>query len=468
MKTATRLLILCCLMTLAACRKQAPDQPHEEQAPAITNRIAVPGPVRRNLGIEFVKVERRRVSQTLRVAGNFELLPAGRHEHRTPLAGRVEILVQPLQRVEAGAPLYRLEAPEWQRTRRELGEIVTATEVAEGRIAALEPLLVAHETHEQSLREASAVLTEHVKTLETTAREVGGQAQELANARTQLAVLRAQTTEAAEQHASTGSELTRLRAEIRAGHQRFDLALAAAATVVGLPVDALLRAADQGGTKEPAWRKISVIEVRAGATGIVDKLPVATGGWVEPGELVLAITDLSRVRFRARGLQSDLPDLQDGLPAVVVPARGSAASSDRLSGTLLLGVEADPAQRTIDLFVQPSATAAWCRPGVAGFLEVETRGGAEAELAIPLSAVLQDGLQRVFFRRDPADADKVIRVEADLGLDDGRWVEVKSGLVDGDEVVLAGAYELMLASSGTAPKGGHFHADGTFHEGKDK
>jgi multidrug efflux pump subunit AcrA (membrane-fusion protein) len=238
--------------------------------------------------------------------------------------------------------------------------------------------------------------------------------------------------------------------------------------VVGLPVDALLRAADQGGTKEPAWRKISVIEVRAGATGIVDKLPVATGGWVEPGELVLAITDLSRVRFRARGLQSDLPDLHDGLPAVVVPARGSAASSDRLSGTLLLGVEADPAQRTIDLFVQPSATAAWCRPGVAGFLEVETRGGAEAELAIPLSAVLQDGLQRVFFRRDPADADKVIRVEADLGLDDGRWVEVKSGLVDGDEVVLAGAYELMLASSGTAPKGGHFHADGTFHEGKDK
>ena len=36
-------------------------------------------------------------------------------------------------------------------------------------------------------------------------------------------------------------------------------------------------------------------------------------------------------------------------------------------------------------------------------------------------------------------------------------------LRDGDEVVLAGAYELMLASSGTVTKGGHFHADGTFH-----
>ncbi|HEU4418079.1 MAG TPA: efflux RND transporter periplasmic adaptor subunit, partial [Planctomycetota bacterium] len=433
------LLIFCCLGLLAACRKQAPEQPQQDPEPAVANRIAVPAAVRRNLGIEFAKVERRRVSQTLRVAGWFELLPAGRHEHRTPLAGRVEILVQPLQRVEAGAPLYRLEAPEWQRMRRELGEIETAKEVAHARIAALEPLLVAHETHEQSLREASAVLTEHVKTLEATAREVGGQAQVLAAARMQLSLLRAQTTEAAEQHASTGSELTKLRAEVRADQRRFELAVAAAATVVGLPESALREATDQGGAKEPAWRRISAIEVRAARTGIVDKLPVATGGWVETGELVLAVTDLSQVRFRARGLQSDLPSLQDGLPAVVVPARAGAEASDRVRGTLLLGVEADPAQRTIDLFVQPSSASAWCRPGVAGFVEVETRGGAAAELAIPLSAVLQDGLQRVFFRRDPADPDKVIRVEADLGLDDGRWVEVKSDLVDGDEVVLAGA-----------------------------
>ena len=74
----------------------------------------------------------------------------------------------------------------------------------------------------------------------------------------------------------------------------------------------------------------------------------------------------------------------------------------------------------------------------------------------------------MLFRRDPKDPDQVIRLGADLGLSDGRWVEVKSGLRDGDAVVLAGAYELMLASSGAATKGGHFHADGTFHAGEDK
>ena len=463
MNPTTRRFSCICLVAFAACGGKTPPAPVDDQEPAPTDRIAVPASVRRNLGIEFGKVERRRVSQTLRIAGHFELLPAGRHEHRTPLAGRVEVLVQPLQRIEAGTPLYRIEAPEWQRVQRELGEIETAIEVAAARIAAIQPLLLAHEAHEQSLREAAAVMTEHLQRLEATARDVGGQAEQIANAKVQLAQLRAETTEAAEQHAATGSELTQLHAEVRAGQQRFSFALAAAATVVGRPVAALQQPVAIADGTAPAWRTIGAIEVRATAPGIVDKVPPATGVWVETGELVLTIVDLSQVRFRARALQSDLPRLQPGLPARIVPPQADAEAAAALAGTLVIGVEADPAQRTIDLFVQPAAAAAWSRPGVAGFLEVETRGGAEAELAIPLAAVLQDGLQRVFFRRDPADPDKVIRVEADLGIHDGRWVEVKSGLLDTDEVVLAGAYELMLASSGTAAKGGHFHADGTFH-----
>ncbi len=87
---------------------------------------------------------------------------------------------------------------------------------------------------------------------------------------------------------------------------------------------------------------------------------------------------------------------------------------------------------------------------------------------MPLHAVVRDGLTPIIFKRDPKDPDKVIRMEADLGIDDGRWVVVKSGVKEGDEVVLDGVYQLMLATSGTAAKGGHFHSDGTFHEGEDK
>jgi len=143
---------------------------------------------------------------------------------------------------------------------------------------------------------------------------------------------------------------------------------------------------------------------------------------------------------------------------------GAADPAARAVATLQLATGGDATQRTFDLCATPQQPATFLRPGIAVFVEITTIGTAEPVLAIPRSAVLQDGLQRVFFRRDPKDRDKVIRVEADLGVDDGRWVEIKSGLMDGDEVVTTGAYELVLASPAQATKGGHFHADGTWHE----
>jgi hypothetical protein len=80
--------------------------------------------------------------------------------------------------------------------------------------------------------------------------------------------------------------------------------------------------------------------------------------------------------------------------------------------------------------------------------------------------VQRDGLTPIIFRRDPNNPNEAIRMEADLGLDDGRWVAILSGLADGDEVVLDGGFQLMLATSGSIQQGGHFHPDGTFHEGE--
>jgi multidrug efflux pump subunit AcrA (membrane-fusion protein) len=103
---------------------------------------------------------------------------------------------------------------------------------------------------------------------------------------------------------------------------------------------------------------------------------------------------------------------------------------------------------------------------VSAQLEIVTKSTAAQELAIPLAAVQRDGLTPVIFRRAPDNPNEAIRMEADLGMDDGRWVAVLSGLRDGDEVVLDGGFQLMLATSGSIQKGGHFHSDGTFHEGE--
>lgn len=455
-------------IALAGCSpKQDPPGKPEASAPP-TNRIAVPDTVRRNLGITFIKVERRRLAQTLRLPGHFELLATARHELRTPLGGRVTLLVKPLAEVKAGDVICRVDSPAWRQLQRDLGEIATQVRVHEAKLAAMAPLSAAHLSHEETLRDAVATLEAREKNVLETQGSVGGQARELTEARAQLAQGRADLAEAVEKRAVTDATKAELEAEVAAARDRFRLAVDAAAAVAQTTAQSLLQVPEGTTEGQVRWRTITSLDVHATTDGVVDAVPVTTGAWVDAGGLIASVSDLKQVRFRARALQGDLRVLAAGLSAQAIPAESTSSADERVAGTLLLGAHADPAQRTVELFLELSAPAAWARPGVAGFLEVTTAATGEAVLAIPMSATMPDGLERVFFRRDPKDPDKVIRLEADAGIDDGRWIEIKSGLVDGDEVVLAGVYELMLASSGSAQKGGHFHADGTYHEGEHK
>lgn len=451
-------LFLSCVVAASSCSKQAPRTPPENHGAPPENRIDVPESVRKNLGITFAKTQRRRVATTLRLPGNFEATSQARAEHRAPLAGRIELRVVLRQPIKKGDILFALDAPDWRSSQRQLDEIDTELGVAAAHLAAIEPLLAAHRNHEDSLHQALAVMQARVQSLQETQQSLGGQAQALSDARVQVAQVQAQIAEAAEKHTETTARIARLQADQRALAQRRTLSLAAAAATLGTTPQALLATTDQG----PRWRTLDRIEVRASADGFVESLPMATGSFVDAHERVATTLDPSSVHFRARALQGDLGRLREGMPAVLTPP-GAVDPSARASGVLQLGLAADPTQRTLDVFVIPATSHPFVRPGVAGFVEIATDGSAAEVLSIPRAAVLQDGLVHVFFRRDPKNRDRVIRVEADLGTDDGRWVEVKSGLVDGDEVVLTGAYELVLASANTAQKGGHFHADGTWH-----
>jgi multidrug efflux pump subunit AcrA (membrane-fusion protein) len=210
--------------------------------------------------------------------------------------------------------------------------------------------------------------------------------------------------------------------------------------------------------------------VCAVAAGVVESIGVTPGGLVEENGHVVSVVQPEKIRFRAKALQSDLGRLRDGLGARIAPPQGGGVGGldmqDAMAGSLQIGLVADARERTVDLIVVPERLSGWARAGISAHLEITLAGGRE-ELAIPLSTVVRDGATPVVFRRDPANADKVIRMEADLGLSDGRWVEIKSGVKEGDEIVLGGNYQLMLATSGNVAKGGHFHSDGTFHEGED-
>ena len=85
MKIARRIAIMLTLAAATGCgdgeQTAAAKPAAAETAPPPTNRIDLPATVRQNLGITFAKVEKRRVSSTIRVPGSFELQPSARREY---------------------------------------------------------------------------------------------------------------------------------------------------------------------------------------------------------------------------------------------------------------------------------------------------------------------------------------------------------------------------------------------------
>lgn len=449
MKTRLCLLLLILTCGLTACsRDEAPDSTAQgaDQADAQpTNRIDVPATVRDNLGITFATVERRQVSATIRMPGAFELQPRARHEYRMTLSGRVELLVDQYQQVQPGDVLYRFRSPHWPELQHEiiLGEQAVesaraAINVAEAKIAEAQQRLKHLEERLKALSEASL---------------------RQADLESQAAELRASLPR-------LEAELGIAQTDLANGERITEHALHRASAASGISEDQLSAEVDHRGDKLPAYRAIEWIEVPATGSGIVESLAVTDGAYVESPGLVLATVDPSRIRFRAMALQADLPRLNGDIQGKITPPTTPGMDiNTAVPAEVTIGLEAHPEQRTVTLLAMPSERQPWMRPGVSAFLEVVAESSSGPALAIPRSAVVRDGITHVFFRRDPNNPNQVIRVEADLGASDGRWVAVNSGLMLNDEVVLDGAYELKLASeqSGTSQQGGHFHADGSYH-----
>ncbi len=439
-----------------------------------TNRIDIPPAVRQNLGITFVKAEARWVEQTLRVPGRFEYLPTARREYRTMLPGRVEIAVEQFARVEQGTVLYRIDSPAWREVQQQITDAEAAIERATARLASFPSLRQAHQHHERQLQRVIAIHNKRIKQLEMLAEAGGGRLAELSEVSGAAATAEADLAEVLEREAELAAAEAGAKSDLTAAKSNYELLIDLASTLLSMSEDELTKEVDSLHGPRPRWRTITTIEVKARDAGVVESLGLTDGAWANEEVAVLTIVQPERLRFRAVALQSDLGRLRDGASArIVAPSLtqtgGSFDVTATMDGPLKIDLAGDPGNRTVDLFVTPQSLAPWARAGVSSQLEIVTDESSAKVLAIPSAAIQKDGLVPVFFRRDPADPNKAIRVEADLGLDDGRWTVVGSGLRLGDEIVLEGAYQLLLASANSGQdQGGHFHADGTFHSGEDE
>ncbi|MCC6573006.1 MAG: HlyD family efflux transporter periplasmic adaptor subunit [Planctomycetes bacterium] len=489
---------------LTACPQPAVAPPLDDHggAPVITNRIDIPAKVRQNLGITFAKVERRHVAQTLRLPGRLEASAEATLEVRAPLSGRVGLRVQQYQRVADGALLFKLDSPAWLAEQQAIAQadversaaILNVTskttardlasrnvELSKTRLEAAASQDAAAQAREADLVALQVLWETRVADLEKLREQGAARASEVFDARTRLAETRATVAEQRQTRAqiardradvgieaeqATGAlataelDLKQAHAESDAATRAFDLALGRAAALSGLDIDDLKK--ESAGV--PHWRNLTSLEIRAPFAGIVRTVNLASTVLAAEGEAVLTLFDPSRLQVRAKALQADISRLADGLDArVLVP--GGELGAGAMAGKIALALEADPDERVMDVIVRPASTPAWARPGIAVEVEVTLKTTDEAKNAVPVASVVRDELQRVVFRRDPFNPDKVIRITPEFGMSDGRWIVVETEVSEGDEVVLAGVYELKLTGTGKPTGIGHFHADGTWHAG---
>lgn len=419
--------ILASVLVITACNQDDSIPSIDDSSPSTpSNRVEIPSTVRKNLGITFAKVERRKVSKTIRLPGAFELQPLARREYRLMLPGVIEFSSNQFDEITPGSLLFRFRSTKWL-------ELQAQIHLAQATLNQTQAKLEAVGSRLSALRNASF---------------------KRADLETQFATLQA---DAAKAQAEFDEAIL---------HAVRTLNLCGAYVDQPLTSSDLLETVEHDGKSLPFYSTIDQIEVRATEPGIVETLALTDGVFAEETSLVMTTVNPRMVRFRAQGLQSDLNAFRSGGPVRIVPPQSAgAALNESVESNLQIGLEADAQKRTVTLLATPNNSSPWIRQGVSAFLEVTKDSTGGYVLAIPRSAVVKDGINHVFFKRDPLDANKAIRVEGDLGVDDGRWVEIKSDVGPNDEVVLDGAYELKLATSksGASQKGGHFHADGTFH-----
>ncbi len=214
-------------------------------------------------------------------------------------------------------------------------------------------------------------------------------------------------------------------------------------------------------TAKLAWQSLSTGHtdggrgVTAPLSGYIKNIQVRAGEYVTQGQALFTVTRNQRLTLRAR-----LPERYLGvLPGVVSANFRTAADTavnrlDQLHGRLLATGKSVGADGYIPLTFEFDNQGHFI-PGSQA--EVYLLGASrKGVITLPREAVTEE--EGVFFVYIRVDEEGYVKREVRLGASDGSRMEILSGLHPGEKVVMAGAYQLRLASaSASIPSHSHSH-----------
>lgn len=180
-----------------------------------------------------------------------------------------------------------------------------------------------------------------------------------------------------------------------------------------------------------AQLELSYTEVRAPISGVVASRSIKTGNFVQINTPIFRIIDADHLEATLNVPERELATMHAGLPVQLqvdaLPGKSFTGTIDRVSPVVDSG---SGTFRVVCAF----DNGGMLQPGMFGRIRVDYASRADA-VALPRAALLEDEAKAAVF---VVRGGKAVRATLVLGYTEGEWAEVRSGLKEGDQVVVAG------------------------------
>jgi RND family efflux transporter MFP subunit len=194
-----------------------------------------------------------------------------------------------------------------------------------------------------------------------------------------------------------------------------------------------------------AKKRLADTRLDAPISGIIARRAIEVGATVAAGQPAFTIVDLDPVRVRVGVPEADVGHVTTGAPATVrIPALDTTFAG-RVS---LIGVSADPSTRSYTVEISVPNPARRLRAGMVAEATIQTKENRSA-LMVPASAVVHDGgvnASTIVYVLDH-DGARVHSRRVTTGVARGDSLEIASGIIAGEPIVVAGQQRLRDGAS---------------------
>lgn len=176
--------------------------------------------------------------------------------------------------------------------------------------------------------------------------------------------------------------------------------------------------------------------VRAPIDGVIDKLHIDPGEFVNRGQKVAEMVDVRKIRINVQAPEMDVRYIKKGQKTLVTV---DAYPEEKWIGAIdLVSFKADPVTKTFKTRVVVDNKDLRIRPGMIAHVAFLRREIKDA-IAAPIFAIVDKGGERLIFVEENGVA-KARKVE--IGVIGSEKVQITKGLKDGENLIVKGQHEV--------------------------